>query len=75
MATSTGGENDAPLVAVLVELRHAQENLERLEYEVVRLCREIGGATWEDVGELLGISRQAARERFSKPKPRRRAGP
>lgn len=29
------------------------------------------GATWEEIGETLGVSRQAAQQRFSKPPPQR----
>ncbi len=41
-----------------------------VEYQAVQLVRE-AGATWEDIGEALGISRQAARERFGTPRQRR----
>jgi hypothetical protein len=56
---------------LLVEVAKAREDLASIEHETIRVVRE-AGATWEDIGEALGISRQAARERFSKPRPKRR---
>jgi hypothetical protein len=56
-------------------------HLETLRYRVkaLRLAREAlwdevrciveDGVTWQQVGLALGISRQAAHERFSKPPP------
>jgi predicted DNA-binding protein (UPF0251 family) len=55
-------------LGALAELRH---DLERLEWEAVRLVRSTG-VSWEAIGEELGISRQAATRRFSHPKPRRK---
>jgi hypothetical protein len=45
---------------------------DKVEWDVVQLVRE-AGATWEEIGEVLGISRQAARQRFSKPRDRRKS--
>ena len=56
---------------LLAELAKAREDLASIEYETIQVVRE-AGATWEDIGEVLGISRQAARERFSQPRPKRR---
>lgn len=61
----------APYVAVLAELASLRRGLDALEHEVVSMVR-IGGATWEQIGDELGISRQAARQRFSKLRRRQR---
>lgn len=55
------------LLAEVTEMRRRQDMIEHL---AVQMMRE-AGATWEDIGEALGISRQAARERFGKPRQRR----
>jgi hypothetical protein len=49
----------------------ARECLAALEFETVQVVRE-AGATWEEIGEALGMSRQAARQRFGQPRPGRR---
>lgn len=41
-----------------------------LEYQVIQLLRG-HGATWEQIGDELGISGQAAARRFSRPRGRR----
>ena len=51
------------LVAVLQDLAEPRRQLDRLEHSVVKLLRA-GGATWEQIGEELGISRQHARRRY-----------
>jgi hypothetical protein len=33
-------------------------------FEVVRVCRD-NGKSWTQIGEVLGVSKQAAWERFS----------
>jgi len=58
------------LAAVLGEIGAVRERVDQLEWAVVDFMRSCG-VTWEDVGDALGISRQAARSRFSKPKRRR----
>ena len=57
---------------LLLELAKAREDMASIEFETIRVVRE-SGATWEDIGEALGISRQAARERFARPRPKRRS--
>lgn len=47
--------------AAALALAQAADRLARAE---IVLARDEDGATWEDVGEALGISRQAAHERF-----------
>lgn len=61
-----------PLVALLEELAEVRRRIDFVEYHAVQLLRAVG-ATWEDIGEALGISRQAARQRFSQPRRRQRA--
>lgn len=63
----------APWVAVLEELVAARRHLDLVEYHAVQMVRG-AGATWEDIGEAYGISRQAARQRFSQPRRRQRPG-
>lgn len=58
-------------LAVLLELEQLRESAVRLESLVVRLVRE-AGVTWEEIGDELGISRQAARSRFMTPRRRQR---
>lgn len=46
------------------------DRLADLEYQVVQLCRDVN-ATWEVIGDELGIARQTAEKRFKKPRRRR----
>lgn len=61
------------LAEVLRLMKTTRDDLALLEYTVVQMLRD-GGASWEDIGEELGISRQAASERFAHPKHRRNRG-
>lgn len=70
MAELQGVKDESVLGDVLEALATAHRDLERLEFLVVVLLRS-NGATWEDVGDALGISRQAASKRFDKPKSRK----
>lgn len=56
---------------LLEELDELRERVARVEYEAIQVLRE-NGTTWEDIGEALGISRQAARSRFGRPRHWRR---
>jgi hypothetical protein len=62
--------NDAPGRRVERELHvlHALAALDAVVrariVELVKVCRE-HGASWSDIGVQLGISKQAAQERFS----------
>ena len=56
---------------VLSGLREAQEALRRDEQQVARLvaaAREYG-ISWQSIGKVLGISKQAAWERFGRGDP------
>lgn len=59
---------DAFLDGVLEELRGARDELEAAQDAVDRFARHAHrhGASWTEVGEVLGISRQAAWQRFGK---------
>ena len=63
-----GGPAWRRLLEVVAE---ARRSLDVIEFDAVQTVRE-AGATWEEIGDVLGISRQAARRRFEK--PRRRYG-
>lgn len=51
------------IVAVLKNLEAIRRDLDRLEFSVMTLLRA-AGATWEQIGDELGISRQHARRRY-----------
>ena len=55
---------DNPLDA-LRELTSSEHELERLRREAVRAARA-DGATWEQIGEVLGTTRQSAWEYFTR---------
>ena len=55
---------------LLAEVAETRRRLDMIEHLAVKLVRD-AGATWEDIGDMLGISRQAARERFGEPRRRR----
>lgn len=61
---------EASFVALLRECRQLRERLDLLEYLAVRVVLD-SGVSWSGVADELGVSRQAAQSRFSKPKPRR----
>lgn len=54
------GDPRAGIERALAEIVCAEERLRR----AVRAARE-AGLTWADVGDVLGVTRQAAHERFS----------
>ncbi len=56
--------DDRPLAA-LVLLRQAAGRVDALTHAAARAARA-NGATWEQIGQTLGVSRQAAAERFSR---------
>jgi hypothetical protein len=58
------------LRALLDELADTRVRLDRVEHLTVALLRATG-ASWEAIGEAIGISRQAARQRFGIPRRRR----
>ena len=66
--------NISRLPAILQEIADLRaetaDRLADLEYQVVQLCRDVN-ATWEVIGDELGIARQTAEKRFKKPRRRR----
>lgn len=57
-------------VTILVELEDLRGSVHRLELQVIQLMRETG-VTWQAIADELGISRQAAGQRFGTPRRRR----
>lgn len=64
---------DAPFAEVLADVIDLRRRMDALELHVIELVRN-AGATWEQIGDELGISRQAARERYGKLRARRPPG-
>jgi len=60
LAPLTSDSHFADWIAVACEISMAAERLLELEVELARKH----GATWEDIAGVLGVSRQAAWERF-----------
>src|SRR5690349_18350654 len=60
---STSTDDIDPLV-MLVMLAYGRARVEDKMFEVVRACRQ-NGKSWTQIGEVLGVSKQAAWERFS----------
>jgi hypothetical protein len=63
--------------AYLDLVRRAQD-LDDLSDQVLRLCVQQSrdaGHTWPEIGDLLGVTRQAAFQRFGKPIDRGRENP
>ncbi len=60
--------DDRPLAA-LVLLRQATSRADQLAHQAADIARG-AGTTWEDIGQALGVTRQAAAERFRRPAPR-----
>lgn len=62
VATEAGsGSSHLERVVAALEVAAAADRLARIE---VMAAREMDGASWTEVGKALGISRQAAHERF-----------
>lgn len=57
--------------ALLEEVAELRRRAGRIEFRAIELVRSTG-VTWEDIGDALNISRQAARQRFGEPRQRRR---
>ncbi len=55
-------------MARLDAVRRVREAVERLEQEAAGAARA-DGATWKRIGELYGVSKQAAQQRFRRPSP------
>ena len=67
LAQALGSPLASPAYLDLV--RRAQD-LDDLSEQVLRLCVQQSrdaGHTWQEIGDLLGVTRQAAFQRFGKP--------
>mgnify|MGYP000707546421 CR=1 FL=1 len=62
--------SDPDWMPLLKEIAHTRDHVDHIEFQAIQLVRS-KGATWEEIGEAFGISRQAARERFGLPRRRR----
>lgn len=49
----------------LQTMRRMQGVVDRLTSEVVETARKVDGMTWQQIGNALGVSRQAAHERYA----------
>jgi hypothetical protein len=63
MLIATGGDPSAHLDRAAIALEFAAEADTYARAEVMA-ARELDGASWADVGAALGMTRQAAHERF-----------
>lgn len=57
------GDDGHLLNDALSEIIEIRRRLDRLEFAVMQYART-QGATWDDLGAMLGISRQAAQSRW-----------
>jgi DNA-directed RNA polymerase specialized sigma24 family protein len=55
----------AHVIEALTAINTARLTLDDAEHLAVALARS-GGTTWQEIADALGISRQAAHERFSR---------
>lgn len=46
-------------------MRRTQTALDDLTLEAIESARKVDGMTWQQIGDALGISRQAAHERYA----------
>lgn len=70
MRVMTDVPRESPWLALLSEVAELRRRADQIEFYAIDLVRQ-HGATWEDIGEALGISRQAASQRFAVPRRRR----
>lgn len=70
MPVVTGEPPTEKLATVLAALGVVHRSVAIFEYEAVQLLRA-HGASWEQIGDQLEISGQAAARRFSRPRGRR----
>ena len=73
LLTLFGRLTDGPLTleAGLTASATVRKRLEDLQAELVRLARD-EGASWASIGAALGVTTQAAHQRFATPVPRPR---
>lgn len=63
MANLTEMETRACALSAIIHIEAQIEQLKRRERELVRAARA-EGCTWKQIGEALGVSKQAVWERF-----------
>jgi len=63
LARAVAGPRSSRLERAAALLRIA-EQADHLAREAVSAARQLDGASWADVGEALGVSRQTAHERY-----------
>jgi hypothetical protein len=67
LAASVASPLAPPAYLDLVRISHGIDNLaEQIHKLCVQQCRD-AGHTWQEIGDLLGVTRQAAFKRFGKP--------
>jgi len=49
----------------LRELRRLRQQREEIEEQIRELVSTMGWATWQQIGNALGVSRQSAHERYA----------
>lgn len=59
---------DGDAASLLYALRLARLDLEKAEVNAVREAR-FGGMTWLEIGNSLGVSKQAAQQKYGSKKP------
>lgn len=64
VVTMALGDGSQQRLRVAVAARALADAADRLARVEVLAARELDGATWEQVGEAFGVSRQSAHERF-----------
>lgn len=62
-----GVEDVGKALKVVNAMRRSREKAERAEHEAVMAARA-AGASWTKIGELYGLTKQGAQQRFKTPK-------
>jgi hypothetical protein len=67
LVTQTGGSPDASPGSLLHALAQLADLGERVEWAMLSVIGEArtGGVTWAAIGEALGVTKQAAQQRFA----------
>jgi len=65
MKTSTDTDDDGGVVAELAAVAEAKRVLSRREEVAVRRARNLG-LSWEEIGTLLGVTRQTIHRKYRK---------
>jgi hypothetical protein len=73
-AMNTERRHIEPVLEALTAVESLARVVDRWRARLVRLART-RGAPWTDIGQSLGVSKQAAHERYGRARTRRPAGP